>query len=329
MIDKVHWLTANGNHFALSRGPPVPTSSSAVPPERVDAVRRFNRWYTGRVGALSGGVLATPFPLPQARVLWELAQRDGVSAATLCASLDIDSSYVSRLLATLERQGLILRARDRHDARRQSLALTASGRRAYDDLDRRSRDDVVAMLVRTGIGAGVQHLAPSSSLLALPESHRQAVRPGILLHGSFPVAGMREAQTYPLRIPYRLKAPVIRLEKLRAGDTIGFSRFYKVEADEWIATLPIGWADGYDSRAENGAKVLLGGHLCPVVNVNASHVNVSLGPATRVEVGDVAVLCGPDRPELTPEGFGTLVKGHNYLQINYKEAIVKRVHEEF
>ena len=152
MIDKVHWLTANGNHFALSRGPPVPTSSSAVPPERVDAVRRFNRWYTGRVGALSGGVLATPFPLPQARVLWELAQRDGVSAATLCASLDIDPSYVSRLLATLERQGLILRARDRHDARRQSLALTASGRRAYDDLDRRSRDDVVAMLAPLSAG---------------------------------------------------------------------------------------------------------------------------------------------------------------------------------
>lgn len=223
-------------------------------------------------------------------------------------------------------------ARDIASVPNLRLVHTFSTLTTADDFAReqiRRFDDVVAMLVRTGIGAGVQHLAPSSSLLALPESHRQAVRPGILLHGSFPVAGMREAQTYPLRIPYRLKAPVIRLEKLRAGDTIGFSRFYRVEADEWIATLPIGWADGYDSRAENGAKVLLGGHLCPVVNVNASHVNVSLGPATRVEVGDVAVLCGPDRPELTPEGFGTLVKGHNYLQINYKEAIVKRVHEEF
>lgn len=190
-------------------------------------------------------------------------------------------------------------------------------------------DNVVQVLGRARVGAGVQHLAPSSSLLALPESHKQAVRPGILLHGSFPLAGMREAQTYPLQIPFRLKAPVVRLEKLRAGDTIGFSRFYKVQADEWIATLPIGWADGYDSRAENGAMVLLGGQLCRVVNVNASHVNVSLGPATRVSVGDVAVLCGPDRPEVTPEGFGILVNGHNYLQIDYKESIVRRVHERF
>ena len=140
---------------------------------------------------------------------------------------------------------------------------------------------------------------------------------------------MKEAQTYPLQVPYRLKAPVIRLEKLKKGDTIGFSRFYKVEKDEWIATLPVGWADGYDSGAENGAKVLLGNTLYSVVNVNASHANISLGSKTKVAVGDVATLIGPERPEITPEGFAKLVDGHNYLQINYKESIQKEIHENF
>ncbi len=180
-----------------------------------------------------------------------------------------------------------------------------------------------------GVAMGLRHLAPSYSLLDLTASHQDAVRPGILLHGSFPIANMPEAGQFPLQVPYRLKAPVIRVEKLKAGDTIGFSRFYKVEQDEWIATLPIGWADGYDSGAENGAKVLLNDQLFAVVNVNASHVNVALGKDTQVKVGDVATLIGPDRPQITPEGFGKLVGGHNYLQINYKESISKHVYESF
>ncbi len=190
-------------------------------------------------------------------------------------------------------------------------------------------EEITKHMDKKGIPSGTRHLAPSYSLLDLPASHQDAVRPGILIHGSFPLADMPEAKQYPLEIPYRLKAPVIRLEKLSTGDTIGFSRFYKVTKDEWIATLPIGWADGYNSGAENGAKVLLGDQLFPVVNVNASHANISLGEKTSVKVGDVATLIGPDRAEITPEGFGKLVKGHNYLQINYKESIPKQIYETF
>jgi DNA-binding MarR family transcriptional regulator/N-acetylglutamate synthase-like GNAT family acetyltransferase len=117
-----------------------------VAADRIEAVRRFNRWYTQRVGALRGDLLATPFPLPQARVLFELAHRDGVTAAELAGDLGLDRSYLSRLLRGLESRGLVLRARDRKDARRQSLALTAAGRRAFRELDQRSRDEVRAIL---------------------------------------------------------------------------------------------------------------------------------------------------------------------------------------
>lgn len=190
-------------------------------------------------------------------------------------------------------------------------------------------EDLMNQLRKEGIDPGLTHLAPSYSLIDLPNSHRDAVRPGILLHGSFPMAQMSMAERYPLQVTYRLKAPVIRLEKLKAGDTIGFSRFYKIEKDEWIATLPVGWADGYYSGAENGAKVLLGGKLYPVVNVNASHANISLGDKTDIAIGDIATLIGPDRPEITPEGFAKLTGGHNYLQINYKESLTKRAYETF
>ncbi len=190
-------------------------------------------------------------------------------------------------------------------------------------------EDIMDKLDQAGIASGLKHLAPSYSLLDLQNSHQQAVRPGILLHGSFPSSKMQMAEQYPLQVPYRLKAPVIRLEKLKAGDTIGFSRFYKVGQDEWIATLPVGWADGYDSGAENGALVLLGDQLFPVVNVNASHANIALGASTSIKIGDVATLIGPERPEITPEGFGKLINGHNYLQINYKESIPKHSYASF
>ncbi|MCL6273495.1 alanine racemase [Muricauda sp. 2012CJ35-5] len=188
---------------------------------------------------------------------------------------------------------------------------------------------LISKLNEKGIKPNRQHMAPSLSLMELPQSHFNAVRPGILVHGSYPLGGMDFKDKMPLQPTYRLKAPVIRIEKLKKGDTIGFSRFYKVEKDEWIATLPVGWADGYYSGAENGAKVLLNNKLFKVVNVNASHCNLSIGNEKLVDVGDVATLIGPDHEEITPEGFSRAASGHNYLQIQYKESLPKSVVNDF
>ena len=163
----------------------MPRSVSA---DRIEAVRHFNRWYTQQVGALRGDLLATPYPLPQARVLFELAHRDGVTAADLAATLGLDRSYLSRLLAGLEKKGLVLRARDKADARRQSLALTAAGRRAFADLDRRSRDEVRAILAPLapererrllGAMAAIEHVLGAGETTEVPFTLR-AHEPGDL-----------------------------------------------------------------------------------------------------------------------------------------------------
>jgi DNA-binding MarR family transcriptional regulator/GNAT superfamily N-acetyltransferase len=113
---------------------------------RVDAVRRFNRFYTRRIGALQPGYLGSPFPLPQARVLYELGQRGETTASELGAELDLDLGYLSRLLQGLRRQGLVQGEAAKEDARRVRLALTAKGRKAYQQLDARSREEVAGML---------------------------------------------------------------------------------------------------------------------------------------------------------------------------------------
>ena len=205
--------------------------------------------------------------------------------------------------------------------------LTTPNDFAHEQL--RRLNNLTEKLAKLGIKPERRHAAPSYSLLDIQASHLDMVRPGILLHGTFPNRDHSEYDTYTLYPTFRLKARVIRVEKLRSGDSVGFSRFYTAEKEEWIATLPIGWADGYDSKSENGAKVWVGGKLYPVINVNASHCNLLLSQQNDISVGEVATLIGPDHPEITPEGFARSINGHNYLQIQYKESIPKYVQEQF
>lgn len=113
---------------------------------RIDTVRQFNRFYTRRIGALQAHYLGSPFPLPQARVLYELGHRGECTASTLGADLDLDLGYLSRLLQSLKRLKLVTGERAQHDARHVRLTLTPKGRRAFAVLDEASRRATGEML---------------------------------------------------------------------------------------------------------------------------------------------------------------------------------------
>jgi len=117
-----------------------------LPKSSIDTVRRFNRLYTRRIGALQQGYMGSAFSLPQARVLYEIGRRGECSASELGADLDLDLGYLSRLLQGLKRQGVVQGEAAGEDARRVRLSLTARGRKAYQQLDGRSRDLVAEML---------------------------------------------------------------------------------------------------------------------------------------------------------------------------------------
>src|SRR5579885_2809971 len=117
-----------------------------VSEERIAAVRQFNRFFTRQIGVLREGLLHSPYSLTEARILFELGHREGVTASLLCRELGLDAGYLSRLLARLEQQGLLERVRSDTDGRQRLLGLTAEGRNAFALLDRRSRDEVGEML---------------------------------------------------------------------------------------------------------------------------------------------------------------------------------------
>ena len=116
------------------------------PGTRIDAIRRFNRFFTRRIGVLREGLLHTPYSLTEARILFEIANHDDLSASDLSRELGLDPGYLSRILAGLERRYLIGKTPSESDARRRLLALTPEGRNAFYLLDARSREEVAEML---------------------------------------------------------------------------------------------------------------------------------------------------------------------------------------
>lgn len=155
-----------------------------------------------------------------------------------------------------------------------------------------------------GLPVGRLHAASSNGVFHLPDAHLDLVRPGIALFGSYPSRPEEERAMATLRPAFRLRARVVRVERLRVGDGVSYGRNYVATRPTWTATLPVGHADGYPRSAVEGAKVLIGGRLHPVIGaVSASHTVVELGEERAAEVGDVATLVGPDRPEIHPDAL--------------------------
>ncbi|MDZ7282865.1 helix-turn-helix domain-containing GNAT family N-acetyltransferase [Sphingomonas sanguinis] len=118
----------------------------------VTAVRRFNRFYTQTIGALDARFLGTEASLPEARLLFEIATREPVTASLLQEALGMDAGYLSRLVARFEDRGWIVRVRRDDDARARDLRLTEAGRAVFAVVDQR-QSNAVGDLLATVEGA--------------------------------------------------------------------------------------------------------------------------------------------------------------------------------
>ncbi len=113
---------------------------------RIEAVRRFSRFYTRKIGVLHEGLLDSPFSLAEGRVVYELAHHGTTTAAELAKELGLDPGYLSRMLKKLERHGYVTRQPGATDGRKTMLALSEQGRQAFAQINGRSRAHVGALL---------------------------------------------------------------------------------------------------------------------------------------------------------------------------------------
>lgn len=238
----------------------MPTAArSRAAATAVEAVRRFNRFYTRRIHILDEAHLKSDFSLAAVRVLYELAHRDTASAAQLARDLDLDAGYLSRILRDLGRRRLIARQRADDDARRSLLRLTARGRARYAVLDTRASDDIAAIL----------DPLPDASRRRLVAS-MDAIQ-SVLDDGSAPAGDAPRA------------APPYLLRTHRPGD-IGWIvwRHGVVYADEY----------GFDERFEGLVARVAADFLA---NFDQSRERCWIAERDGENVGSVMVVKHPDR----------------------------------
>jgi DNA-binding MarR family transcriptional regulator/N-acetylglutamate synthase-like GNAT family acetyltransferase len=113
---------------------------------RIATIRSFNRFYTRQIGVLNESYLGSPYSLTEGRVLYELAHGKRLTAAAVCAALDLDPGYLSRILRTFRKARLIRAERSAADRRETLLSLTPRGRKAIASLNARSNRQVAARL---------------------------------------------------------------------------------------------------------------------------------------------------------------------------------------
>ena len=189
--------------------------------EQIDTVRRFSRFYTRRIGVLRRRLYDSPFSLAESRVLYELGTRHEPTAKELGSALGLDAGYLSRMLTSFERRGLVVRSRAESDGRSNVLSLTPVGEAAFERLEDRSREEV------------------GDLLLAVPEDDRQRL-----------TQSMRTVERILASEPS--PAAEVILREHRPGD-IG----WVIERHGALYTREYGWDGSFEALvAEIAAKFL-------------------------------------------------------------------------
>jgi DNA-binding MarR family transcriptional regulator/N-acetylglutamate synthase-like GNAT family acetyltransferase len=113
---------------------------------RAERLRRFNRFYTGKIGVLQEGLLNSPFSLAEARVIYEIANGQDIAAAEVGKRLNLDAGYLSRIVQRLMKAGIVSRVASKEDGRARLLSLTRKGRAQFAILNQRSHDEAAGLL---------------------------------------------------------------------------------------------------------------------------------------------------------------------------------------
>ena len=146
------------------------SATTVASTDHVAAVRRFNRFHTRLVGALNNQLLQSEFALPQARILYEIANTPPdrpVTAADLARDLGVDPGYLSRLITGLETKGLVLRVARPDSAKRLMLVLTEAGREMFARLNAASAAEVAELLGRLTLPEQTQLVGAMSRIRRL------------------------------------------------------------------------------------------------------------------------------------------------------------------
>ena len=149
-------------------------------------------------------------------------------------------------------------------------------------------------LVKSGINVPVRTLANSASIMELPSVYFEAVRPGIILYGCYPSNEVDRNQL-SIKPVMSVKANIVHVKNVPENFSVGYGRKYISEKPARIATIALGYADGYPRPYSSQAKVIVNGVVCPIAgNICMDQCMIDVSAVPDVKVGDEVIVMGSD-----------------------------------
>ncbi len=190
------------------------------------------------------------------------------------------------------------------EIRIEGIFTTFSEDREYDAIQLQRFLQICRQAEKRGIRIGMRHAASSAAILSFPESHLDLVRPGITLYGHYPSEKEFEQRRIELKPVMSLKARVAYVKTLRPGDSVSYHRAFIASRETRVATIPLGYSDGFPYQVAGKASVLIRGQRFPTIAlVTANHLTADVsGAASEIRIHDEAVLIGRQgEQEITAE----------------------------
>lgn len=176
---------------------------------------------------------------------------------------------------------------------------------------------------KRGIEFEIRHAANSAAIIDMPQTHLDMVRLGISLYGYSP-SGFVDADKLGILPVMTLKSRIIHLKKVNAGFCVSYGRTWQATAPTKIATVSIGYGDGYSRLLSSKGKMLVRGRLAPVAGrVCMDQTMLDVGQIPDVEVGDEVVVFGPHK--ILPIGADRMAKHINTISYEVLTQISDRV----
>ncbi len=169
------------------------------------------------------------------------------------------------------------------------------------------------MLAGYGISIPIAHCYNSAAIIDMPEAHMDLVRAGISLYGMWPSSEVQK-ENISLRPALSLKSCIVFLKELEQGRAVSYGATYETSGNQRIATIPVGYGDGYPRSLSNRGYVLVHGRRAPICGrICMDQFMVDVTDIPEAAEGDTVTLVGTDGAEtITMEGIGELSGRFNY-----------------
>lgn len=152
--------------------------------------------------------------------------------------------------------------------------------------------DFINKLEKQGINIPLKHASNSAAIIDLPNTYLDSVRAGIILYGYYPSNKVKK-ENLSIKPALTLKARIAHVKELESGMYISYNRTFKTSRKSKIATIPIGYADGYIRNLKHDAKIIVNGQLAPIVgNICMDQFMIDVTDIDNVNTGDEVILLG-------------------------------------